>query len=208
MTDLGTLGGAASEAAGINNCGQVVGEAYTSSGAEHAFLYSGGTMQDLGTLFAGSNSFAAGINNSGLIVGAASTPHELHGNPPIEHAFLYSDGLMQDLNSLIAPTSGWTLNEANAINDSGQIVGMGVNLSGQAEAFLLNPVSEPATFTLLGSTLLGLGVVHLRRRKQKRSLHFAGESIVSSQDDPTSHEDGPAILSFLPRWTEATGRAA
>jgi probable HAF family extracellular repeat protein len=35
---------------GINNSGQVVGELYTSSGAAHAFLYSGGTKTDLNNL--------------------------------------------------------------------------------------------------------------------------------------------------------------
>jgi len=44
FTDLGTLGGNGSEAFAINNSGQVVG------GSQHAFLYDGSTMRDLGTL--------------------------------------------------------------------------------------------------------------------------------------------------------------
>ena len=44
-----------------------------------------------------------------------------------------------DLNSLIATNSGWTLQSANAINDNGQIVGYGINPSGQMDAFLLTP---------------------------------------------------------------------
>ena len=53
-TDLGTLGGASSEAYAINNIytpgqnhGQIVGSSTTSSGVAHAFIYSGGTMTDL-----------------------------------------------------------------------------------------------------------------------------------------------------------------
>ena len=63
---------------------------------------------------------------------------------------------------------------------------------------------EPATLTLLGSALLGLGVVYLRRRGAKHSLPLAGHSIASSQEQ----DDGPAILSFPSRWMEAKRRAA
>jgi probable HAF family extracellular repeat protein len=51
VTDLGTLGGPASSAWGINNTGQVVGESQIfSSSPFHAFLYSGGIMADLNNL--------------------------------------------------------------------------------------------------------------------------------------------------------------
>ncbi len=121
ITDLGTLGGTYSYAYGINDSGQVVGTAYTTSvdGAEyyqHAFLYSGnGPMQDLGTLPGGTWSYASGINNSGQIVGGAQTP------TTAAHAFLYNgSGPMQDLGTL----SGGTYDSfANAINNSGQVVG-------------------------------------------------------------------------------------
>ena len=56
MTDLGTLRRLGSSANGINASGQVVGDADTSSGDNHAFLYSNGTMTDLGTLPGGSES--------------------------------------------------------------------------------------------------------------------------------------------------------
>jgi probable HAF family extracellular repeat protein len=50
MTDLGTLGGSRSVVFGINDTGQVVGYAYTASGAQHPLPYSGGQMLDLNTL--------------------------------------------------------------------------------------------------------------------------------------------------------------
>ena len=50
VTDLGTLGGAASYATGINSSAQIVGYAWTTASLEHAFLYSGGSMIDLNPL--------------------------------------------------------------------------------------------------------------------------------------------------------------
>ena len=64
MIDLGALpGGIDSTAKGINNLGQVVGSSDTTGSIlGHAFLYSGGAMQDLGTL-GGDGSGASSINN-------------------------------------------------------------------------------------------------------------------------------------------------
>ena len=50
VTDLGTLGGTASRAYGINNSGKVVGWAWYSNDIPHAFLYSGSTISDLGVI--------------------------------------------------------------------------------------------------------------------------------------------------------------
>jgi probable HAF family extracellular repeat protein len=129
MAGLGSLGGPYSWAEAINASGQVAGIAEVSSSDEHAFLYSNGTMTDLGTL-AGSTSYAWGINAGAQVVGMSSG-----------HAFLYSNGKMTDLNALVNPISGWTLECANAINDSGQIIGYGLNAQGQTKAFLLTPMT-------------------------------------------------------------------
>ena len=118
MVDLGTLGGNPqqedSQAYGINNSGQIVGWSWNSNNAGHAFLDSGGTMQDLGTL-GGTASGATAINNSGQVVGNSTTTT---ASSPPAHAFLYSDGSMQDLG-----TFGGEWSVAYGINDSGQVAG-------------------------------------------------------------------------------------
>jgi hypothetical protein len=71
---------------------------------------------------------------------------------------------MYDLNRLIAPNSGWTLEYAAGINDSGQICGCGINPAGQTEAFLLTPTPEPSTCALLFVVAIALAGWALRRR--------------------------------------------
>jgi len=112
-TDLGTLGGAESEAFGVNNFTQVVGWAFVPSGVEHAFLWTKATgMRDLGTL-GGSSSRAYGINDNGQVVGYAYT---VAGQ---QHAFLWTatDG-MRDLGTL-----GGTFSEATGVSQNGVIAG-------------------------------------------------------------------------------------
>jgi probable HAF family extracellular repeat protein len=101
-------------------------------------------MLDLGTL-SGGFSAALDINNRGQIVGDSNN-----------RAFLYQDGSMYDLNSLIDPSSGWVLESASAINDSGQIVGYGINSLGQEHAFLLSQIPEPTMLLPLGLVALAL----------------------------------------------------
>jgi probable HAF family extracellular repeat protein len=133
MADLGTLGGSDSTGNAINNSGSVVGWSITASGTTHAFLYSGsGPMQDLGTLPGTTSSVANAINGSAQVVGEA-------GNK----AFIWNANTgMSDLNSqLNVSAQGWSLTNANAINDAGLIAGTGINAAGQTHAFLLTPSS-------------------------------------------------------------------
>ena len=126
ITDLGTLGGTQSAAYAINDLGQITGWAHTVSEATHVFLYSGGKMTDLGTF--GLDPVGEAINNHGVIVGQS-------GNG----AWIWSGGTFRNLNNLIPSRSGFTLDDATAINDNGQIVANGHNSGGQEHTFLLTP---------------------------------------------------------------------
>jgi probable HAF family extracellular repeat protein len=130
--DLGTLGGINSQAYAISNAGHVVGVADTAGGEPHAFLYlvdvNGNVVSrtDLGTL-GGGYSYAYAVNGAGAVVGTSNAG-----------AFLWRSGTMVDLQTFVPPAANWRLDAAWAINDGGQIAGVGLH-NGQPRAFLMSP---------------------------------------------------------------------
>jgi probable HAF family extracellular repeat protein len=125
VTDLGSLGFGVTYGLAINNNGQITGYSYSSQAFQvtcppqrygqpkqciehpyHAFLWSNGTMTDLGTL-GGHFSKGVAINLSGEIVGQADTT--TGGD-----SFLWNGTKMTDLGSSFG---------ANGINDAGTISG-------------------------------------------------------------------------------------
>jgi probable HAF family extracellular repeat protein len=134
MTQMGTLGGSWSQGYAINNRGQVAGLAYTKSGAAHAFLANCATctLKDLDASGGDTTtSWGFAINDSGVVVGQFTAGGGYH-------AFVYSGGKFQDLNKLIPAGTGWMLVEANGINASGQIGGLGT-IKNAEHAYLLTP---------------------------------------------------------------------
>jgi probable HAF family extracellular repeat protein len=118
IQDLGTLpGGDESWANAINAAGQVVGGSNSGKTQPNAFLWSKGKgMFDLGVLPKGFYSDALAVNNLGQVVGYSNTTG---GN---WHAFSWTKSTgMKDLGSLFNGRNSSAA--ANAINDSGQIVG-------------------------------------------------------------------------------------
>lgn len=117
LTDLGDLGGTYSYAYDINGLGQAVGSAEMAGGTSHAVLFdvdANGTRRVV-DLEAGSSSHgtAYGINTQGQIVGGTYFGGNCH------KAFLYAGGAMTNLGNLGTGCNS----SADAINDSGQVVG-------------------------------------------------------------------------------------
>jgi hypothetical protein len=52
---------------------------------------------------------------------------------------LWENGELIDLNARISPNSGWVLNKATGVNESGQIVGVGSLGGDPFRAFVLTP---------------------------------------------------------------------
>jgi len=127
-TIMGSLGGGFTDATAINAGGQVTGYSNTDKeiqvpcppqkygqpkkcfeAVQHAFLFSTGTMTDLGTL-GGIGSEGLAINDSGEVVGFSQT------KAGTSDAFLWNGTRMTDL----GPLSQFY---PDGINDSGQIAG-------------------------------------------------------------------------------------
>jgi probable HAF family extracellular repeat protein len=149
LRNIPTLGGDRAEALAINNLGQVVGvsEFSLTSTKSHAFLWDEfNGNRDLGTLEScpaeTDHSTAHGINILGQVVGRSCAISVERPNGVNAVIWDETNGMI-DLNTLIPVDSGWILETASAINDSGQIVGWGT-LNGEEQcAFLLTPLSAP-----------------------------------------------------------------
>ena len=139
MKDLGTLsGGLSSMANAINSLNVIAGQSdgLNTGGHWHAVTWdASGKIRDLGLLKGGTYSIAFGINDSGVVVGYGNIANNA------AHAMIWQAGKgMRDLNSLIPSGTGWTLINANAINNVGQITGYG-SRNGHNHAFVLTPVN-------------------------------------------------------------------
>ena len=134
ITDLEPLGGTAwSQAWGINDAGQAVGNADIDNGAAyHAMLYSGATITDLGTL-GGTNSDAHAINEAGQIVGWS-----LLADDETHHAVLWNGTNLTDLAAL---GGTGTFSSAEDINNFGQIAGYSEIAIGSSHATLWDGAS-------------------------------------------------------------------
>lgn len=142
--DLGTFGGAASEAYGMNEFTQVVGWAALPDGTAHAALWTNGMMIDLGKPEGTLASSAAEINHKDQIAGQA-----VSAQTGVLQAFLLENGEFMMLGTL----PGYALGSySGGINDSRQICGTSIANANEtiAQAFLWENGSMTGLGTLYG----------------------------------------------------------
>ena len=133
ITDLGTLGGAFSEAVSVNNRGLISGASSLPDGTTHAALWRKGHITDIGIPGLGepaSNSRAFDVNEWGRATGVAetSTPDSNgedfcgFGTHLTCLSFVWQNGVMTPLRTL-GGSNGFAL----AINNRGQVAGVSEN---------------------------------------------------------------------------------
>jgi probable HAF family extracellular repeat protein len=123
----------------INENGQITGYASTTGTSYHAFLWTDGTMNDLGTLhFTGPNSYSQGLglNNAGQTVGFAYASFQ---GP--EHGFFHNGFQQID----ITPTGQFSLAQGHNVNSAGLVAGY--MSSSQTGGSFRAGVYDPATQT-------------------------------------------------------------
>jgi probable HAF family extracellular repeat protein len=132
ITDLGGFGsGTGVRPSAINNAGQVAGDYDVTPTLAHAFVWTNGAANDLGTIpGTGNTSIATAINDAGQIAGTSMTPGG--GSKAVR----WTNGALTILDNSA------TGSQASGMNAAGEVVG---SLGGKAALW-----PQPGTVTILG----------------------------------------------------------
>lgn len=140
FVDLGSFGGPRAAGLSINEADQVVGYMWDPEIHYHAFLYDGGVITDLGTATgrAGFGAAATAINNRGDIAG-----YDHDGGLPAD-GWVGRPGALRTITSQLVDGSCFYAIEVVDMNDSGQILGRGIECDrGSPHSYLFQPVKAP-----------------------------------------------------------------
>lgn len=194
ITDLDTLGGATSSAFGINELGQVVGQAEDASGMIRPFVWESGMMQgmDLPAGYSG-RARAWNINNSGRITGRAWDRPVDEGGTGNNAGFTWT---VEDGFTVLDVFDGVAGN-AYELNDAGQVVG-NARLPGDenSRGYLWSP---DGTVIDLGTFTPGSGFGGFDGNSFATGINNLGQ-VTGSAGGTDSHSDDTAFL-----WTEQGG---
>ena len=168
----------------INNNDDVVGYCQNQSGENYKKAFrklASGQMELLPTLPIGfydpdplyRASEANGVNNSGVIAGTAGYLNERSACSAVR----WVNGAIEDLNHCIDLRSQMLLNEANAINVNGQIVGTGT-VNGATHAFLLTPIANPISSPT--PSIASISPLGLRSRDLPAVIHVTGSGFTGA----------------------------
>ena len=105
----------------------------------HPALWKDGSWLLVGLLPGCDQGGASDINEFQQVIGLCGNSNI----PNDRRAFLWQNGITHDLNDLVVPGSASVIQRANAINDAGNIIGDGRDLSGHVVTFLLTPSDRP-----------------------------------------------------------------
>ncbi|GEM_PF-4315690 len=155
----GLPGGLGSGANDINDQGKIAG--YIAPDLDHIYpvYWEGGQMHLLARVNSTHGGAAQGLNEAGDLVGYSTVS-------PGEHlGVIWRHNLMSVLDDLIIGADGWTVDDAQAVNENRQIAGSGYNDQlGVSRALRLDPVDT-------GLTLWGIAPGAFGRRNVVRVNH-------------------------------------
>ena len=202
VTDLGTLGGTESAAAGINNLGQIVGGADTPKkgpGAElitNVFVWQNGRMKAVPGLD-GSRAYVVAVNSRGQMAGAYSPQHLL---AKFAAARFEPNGKARLIGSFPIKERGYSLSQADGLNAKGQMVGVSNNQAFFWDSKVLTKRLPPPGF----------------RTSEARAINDSGQAAGKADRGPATATRTRALfwaasgkvmdLGILPGYTDSVGR--
>jgi probable HAF family extracellular repeat protein len=179
---LTPLGGHFVEANTLNDDGVAVGGVSDASDQNSlAAVWDGaGQGRLIGVVGGDTGSMAFGINSRGVVVGGSGNVPFTGATASYAHAFVAgADGGIADLNTLVGAGSPLALHVAYAINERGEIAGLGTNAAGETHAFILVPdehgyddnAPAPVSSARVGRTLETSGFRPLTDGLRRSGIH-------------------------------------